>query len=137
MIRIVLAVALTGAAMASPLAAQNAEPTRSIVSIYRAAPGHQLALLKWFAQQDEVAKAASVPASKLYVHQDGASWDFVWIQPDTTKAQDDALDAAAKKMNILAGPMVAIELRQHIAEHTDTFAAGPIAAADWLKYLGQ
>lgn len=137
MIRIVLAAALAGAAIASPLAAQTAEPTRSIVSIYRAAPGHQIALLKWFAQQDEVAKVAGIATSKLYVHQDGASWDFVWIQPDTTKAQNDAMDAAAKKMNITSGPMVAIELRQHIAEHTDTFAAGPVTAADWLKYLGQ
>lgn len=137
MIRIVLAAALAGAALASPLAAQTAAPTRSIVSIYRAAPGHQIALLKWLAQQDEVAKAAGVATSQLYVHQDGASWDFVWIQPDTTKAQDDAMEAAARKMNITTGPMAGIELRQHIAEHSDTFAAGPISAAEWLKRLGQ
>ncbi len=137
MIRIVLAAALAGAAIASPLAAQNAAPTRSIVSIYRAAPGHQLALLKWFAQQDEAAKAAGVAASQLYIHQDGASWDFVLIQADTTKAQDDAIEAAQKKMGYATGPMAGLELRQHIAEHSDTFAAGPTTAADWLKRLGQ
>lgn len=137
MIRTILAAALAGCALASPLAAQTASPTHSIVSIYRAAPGHQLALLKWFAQQDEIAKAAGVAASQLYVHQEGASWDFVWIQPDTTKAQDDALDAAAKRMNLPTGPRVGLELRQHIGEHTDTIANGPMSAADWLKRLGE
>lgn len=137
MIRTILAAALAGAAIASPLAAQTTEAPRSIVSIYRAAPGHQLALLKWFAQQDEVAKAAGVAASKLYVHQNGASWDFVWIQPETTKAQDDALDAAAKRMSLPTGPRTGLDLRQHIAEHSDTFAAGLMTAAEWLKRLGE
>lgn len=137
MLRITLAAALAAAAIASPLAAQTAGPPQSVVSIYRAAPGHQLALLKWFAQQDEIAKAAGIAGSQLYVHQDGASWDFVWIQPKTTDAQDAALDAAAKRMNIATGPRVGLDLRQHIGEHTDTQAAGPMAAADWLKRLGE
>lgn len=132
-----LALVLGGAALASPIAAQSAEPNHSIVSTYRAAPGHQVALLKWFAEQDAISKAAGLPAAQLYVHQQGASWDFILIQPETTKAQDDAIDAAAKRMNLAVGPKVGLELRQHISEHTDTLSVGPISAADWLKRLGE
>ena len=122
-------------AAAVPAAAQ--QPPRSVVSIYRAAPGQQAALLKWFAGQDQISQAAGMPASQLYVHQDGASWDFVVIAPASTREQDAALDAAAKKLGAPTGPMVGMELRKFIAEHTDTFAAGPTSAAVWLKQLGQ
>jgi len=131
-----LPIALALAAVASPLGAQSTAP-ESIVSIYRAAPGHQHELLKWFAQQDAIAKSVGVAASQLYVHQNGASWDFIWIQPKTTPAQDKALDDAAKRMGVLAGPKMGLQLRQHIAEHSDTFAAGPMTAADWLKQVGE
>ena len=130
------AVLLAGAAIASSASAQTTTP-RSVVSIYRAAPGHQLALLKWFAQRDEAAKAANVAPSVLYVHQDGASWDFVWISPDLTDAQDKAMDAAAKRMGLTIGPKSGLELREHIAEHSDTIAAGPTSAAGWLKVIGE
>lgn len=122
-------------AAAAPAAAQ--QPPRSVVSIYRAAPGQQAALLKWFAGQDQISQAAGMPASQLYVHQDGASWDFVVIAPASTREQDAALDAAAKKLGMTTGPAVGLELRKFIAEHTDTFAAGPTTAAAWLKQLGQ
>ncbi|WP_332771077.1 hypothetical protein [Phenylobacterium sp.] len=121
--------------IAAPAAAQ--EGPRSIVSIYRAAPGQQIALLKWFARQDEIAKEAGVATSQFYAHQDGASWDYVLIAPDTTREQDAAMDAAAKKLGFAGGAMNGIELRKYIAEHTDTYAAGPTTAAAWLKRLGQ
>lgn len=131
-----LTLSIAGLALAAPLHAQQAMP-ESIVSIYRAAPGHQEALLKWFAQQDEAAKAAGRPVSQLYVHQDGASWDFIWISPRNTPEQDRAVEAASQRMGMRAGPRMGLELRQHIAEHSDTFAAGPMTAADWLKQLGE
>lgn len=124
------------AAIATPVGAQTTSP-ESIVSIYRAAPGHQHELLKWFAQQDIVAKSAGVEASRLYVHREGASWDFVWIQPATTDAQDKAMEAAAKKLGHVTGPKMGLMLRQHIAEHSDTLAAGPMTAAEWLKIVGE
>ncbi|WP_380877361.1 hypothetical protein ACFB49_12490 [Sphingomonas sp. DBB INV C78] len=127
---------LVGAAiMSAPLHAQSSAP-RSIVSIYRAAPGQQLALLKWIARQDEIAKAAGQPASQLYIHQDGASWDYVYIQPAPTPEQDKAFDAAAKKMGVDPGPKMGLELRQYIAEHSDTISVGPTTAADYLKQVG-
>ena len=133
--RLTLIAALLAAAVAVPAAAQDAP--RSIVSTYRAVSGQQVELLKWFARQDEVAKAAGVPTAQLYVHQQGASWDFVQILPETTAAQDKAVDAAAAKMGYPAGPAAGLELRKYIAEHTDTLSVGPTNAAAWLKVLGK
>lgn len=132
----ILWLVVAAAALGTPLTA-FAEPPKTIVSIYRAVPGRQLDLLKWFAQQDEVAKAAGVPAATLYVHRSGASWDFVWISPDTTPEQDKAIDAAAKKMGVPSGPKSGLALRELIAEHTDTLSEGPISAADWLKEINK
>lgn len=116
---------------------QQPTPAEAIVSLYRAAPGHQVMLLKWLEQQERVAAAAGVPPSRLYVHQNGDSWDYLMIAPVTTSAQDDALDAAAKRLGVPTGPGVGIELRKHVASHTDTIVAGPTSVADYLRRIGQ
>ena len=121
--------------LASPIAA--AEPGKVIVSLYRAAPGKQVALLKWMAQQARAAEAAGVASSQIYVHTSGDSWDFLVINPQTTAAQDDATDAAAKKLGIVTGPKASIEFRTMIGSHTDTYANGPMSAAQILAELGE
>jgi hypothetical protein len=108
-----------------------------IVSLYRAAPGQQVALLKWMAKQDQASAAAGVAASQIYVHTSGDSWDYLVINPVTTKAQDDAIDAAAKRMGIASGPRASIEFRTMIATHTDTTANGPQTATQILAALGE
>jgi hypothetical protein len=132
----IILLAFAATSLAFPLHAADSNP-KSIVSIYRGAPGRQLEMLKWFAQQDDVAKLAGVAASQLYVHQEGASWDFVWIQPQTSPEQDKAMDAASRKMGFTTGPKMGLQLRQLIAEHTDTLAVGPMTAADWLKEINK
>ena len=114
----------------------EAQP-RAIVSLYQAAPGQQEALLRWFAQQDRIAKAAGVATMQLYIHTDGDSWDYMGINPVTTEAQDQALDAAAKKMGLPAGPRVGLELRKYITSHTDTATIGPVTAEQALARLGR
>jgi hypothetical protein len=126
---------LAASALAAPLQAQGTTPS-AIVSMYRAAPGQQVALLKWLARQDDIARSAGQAGGQLYVHQDGASWDYVYIEPKPTPEQDKAFDAAAKRMGVDPGPKLGIELRQYIAEHTDTISAGPTTAAEWLKRIG-
>ena len=120
---------------ASPTVA--AEPGKTIVSLYRAAPGQQVALLKWMAQQSRAAQAAGVATAQVYVHTSGDSWDFMVINPQTTAAEDDAVDAASKKMGIAYGPRSSIEFRTMIGSHTDTYANGPMSAADILATLGE
>ena len=126
---------LVATAFTASAQAQTATP-KAVVSIYRAAPGQQVALLKWLARQDEIGRSAGQAVGQLYVHQDGASWDFVYIQPQPTPEQDKAFDAVAKRMGVDSGPKLGIELRQYIAEHTDTISAGPTTAAEWLKQIG-
>jgi hypothetical protein len=116
--------------------APAAQP-RAMVSLYHAAPGQQEALLRWFAQQDRIAQAAGVAPMQLYIHTDGDSWDYMGINPVNTEAQDQALDAAAKKLGLQSGPRVALELRKSITSHTDTATIGPISAEQALAQLGR
>jgi membrane-bound lytic murein transglycosylase B len=132
--RSIIAMAAAVALFAIPASAQPG-PGGAIVTTYRAAPGHQVQLLTWLARQDEINRAAGLPAAQLYVHLDGASWDYMIVAPQPTPAQDDAVEAASRRMGAATGPAVGIELRQHIAEHTDTIVSGPTTAADFLRRI--
>ena len=125
------------AACATAAPAIGQEAPQHIVSLYRAAPGQQVALLKWMAAQDRASAAAGVAVSQIYSHTSGDSWDYLVINPVTTKEQDDAIDAAAKKLGIANGPRASIEFRTMIASHTDTTATGPTSAAQILANLGE
>ena len=117
--------------------ASSSEPPKARVALYRAAPGQQVALLKWLASQDAAAQAAGVPTGKLYAHTDGDSWDYLAIDPVTTPAQDKALDAEAKKLGMPIGPASSLEFRKYVSVHTDTFVIGPVTAAQYLALAGQ
>jgi len=121
-------------AFATPAAAQTAPS--AIVSIYHVAPGQQVGFLKWLAHQDEMAASAGVAKSQLYIHTDGDSWDYVVIAPDTTDAQDDAIDAVATKMG-MNPRRGGLDLRKYITSHTDTFVRGPTTAGDYLAFVGE
>jgi hypothetical protein len=105
-----------------------------IISTYRVAPGQHIAFLEWMANQEAAARDAGLPVGVWYVHQNGASWDFLQISPDVelTDEQEAAGDAAAEARGLATGPAAGIELRRYIAEHTDTFAGGPMTAAELL-----
>ena len=116
--------------------AGSSQPPKARVALYRAAPGQQAALLKWLAQ-DRASQAAGLPATQLYAHTDGDSWDYMAIDPVTTPAQDAAVEAAAKKMGLATGPASNLEFRKYISMHTDTFTIGPVTAAQYLAMAGQ
>ena len=138
LVKLTAAAAFGALAAGSIVYAQASPPfPRAIVSIYHAAPGHQEALLTWLAQQDKVAAGAGVAPLQLYAHTDGDSWDYMGINPVNTEAQDQALDAAAKKLGLQSGPRVALELRKSITSHTDTATIGPISAEQALAQLGR
>jgi hypothetical protein len=139
LIKLAAAAALGAAASGTIVYAQagSPEPPKARVALYRAAPGQQVALLRWLAQQDRAAQAAGLPASKLYAHTDGDSWDYLAIDPVTTPAQDAAVEAAAKKIGVATGPAQALEFRKYIATHTDTFVIGPVTPAQYLALAGQ
>jgi hypothetical protein len=139
LIKLATAAALSAVVSGTIVYAQagSPEPPRARIALYRAAPGQQVALLKWLAGQNRAAQAAGVPTGKLYAHTDGDSWDYLAIDPVTTPAQDAAVDAAAKKMGMPAGPAASLEFRKYIAVHTDTFAIGPVTPEQYLAMAGQ
>jgi len=139
LMKLAAAAALGALASGSIVYAQagSPEPPRARIALYRAAPGQQVALLKWLAAQDQAAQAAGLPRSQLYAHTDGDSWDYLAIDPVTTPAQDKAVDAAAKKMGLAIGPASSIEFRKYISMHTDTFVIGPVTPAQYLAMAGQ
>lgn len=117
-----------------PASAQEAEePPVSIVSLYRIAPGQHVAFVEWMATQQAAAVEAGGPASQWYAHMNGDSWDFVIITPETTDEQDDAIDAALEAQGLATGARAAMEIRQYIAWHTDTYSAGPMSATEVLE----
>jgi hypothetical protein len=118
-----------------PLAfAQNAdakkEPPSALISIYRIAPGKHLDFLKWMAAREAADKEAGLPASQLYAHRDGASWDYILIAPDLNDEQQKKSDAVAAKKGLTTGFKAHLEIRTMLAEHSDTFATGPVTAAE-------
>ena len=117
--------------------ATSPEPPKARVALYRAAPGQQVALLRWLDRQNRAAQAAGMPSGQLYAHTDGDSWDYLAIDPVTTAAQDAAIDAAAKKMGLPTGPASNLEFRKYIAMHTDTYAIGPVTPGQYLTMAGQ
>jgi hypothetical protein len=129
----VLAAAPLGLAQAADAAA---EPGKVVVSLYHAAPGKQLELLKWFAAREAIDKEAGVAAMQWYVHTDGDSWDFMTIAPQLSDAESDKVDEIAKKKGLKAGFAGALEFRQMMQTHTDTFARGPTTASDLVKQAG-
>jgi hypothetical protein len=117
----------------SPAAAVQQE---SQVEIYRIAPGQQEEFLKFVALCDQANKEAGMPPRQLYVHQDGANWDFLIIQPlHTTPEQDKAWYAAATRLGLPHGGNFFLAIRKYVAEHTDTATTGPTTAGDWLQQL--
>lgn len=113
--------------------ADDKKPTKMLVEIYRIAPGQHLAFLENIAMADEANRLAGLPPRQLYVHQDGASWDFMLIQPaETPKDKEEALAAAWKKLGLPSGVDYFCDFRKFLLEHTDTFVLGPTSAAEYL-----
>jgi hypothetical protein len=106
-----------------------------LVEIYRINPGMHEEFLRHIALLDQANAEAGLPPRQLYVHQDGASWDFLLIQPaEHTDEQGAKLGEAFRKLGIPQGAKFFVNFRRFIAEHTDTFAEST-TAADYLKKL--
>ncbi|HSE39150.1 MAG TPA: hypothetical protein VLH08_00170 [Acidobacteriota bacterium] len=106
------------------------EPPEALVSIYRIAPGKHLEFLRWQAAQESVRKEAGIPATQWYAHTNGDSWDYIAIGPVLSDEQDAKVDEISVKKGIKVGFKASLEFRQFISYHTDTFATGPVSAAD-------
>ena len=112
-----------------------AETKNMLMEIYRIAPGKHEEFLRHVALLDQANAEAGMPPRQLFVHQDGASFDFVILQPaHHTDEQSAKLSAAFKKLGIPGGAKFFVHFRTFISEHTDTFVERT-TAADYLKKL--
>lgn len=126
-----------GPAAPQEAAAAPPEPVgRKLVEIYRVAPGRHEAFLRAIALFDEANRRGGVPPRQLYVHSDGASWDFLLIQDaEYPEGKGEAVGRAFREMGLPGGPRFFTEFRSLLLEHTDTFAQGPTTAAAYLAEL--
>lgn len=119
-----------------PAAAPAPPVGRKLVEVYRVAPGQHEAFLRVIARLDEANRRAGVPARQLFVHSDGASWDFLLIQDaEFPEGKGELVGKAYKEMGIPTGPRFFTEFRKLLIEHTDTFAKGPTTAGAFLADL--
>jgi hypothetical protein len=125
---------LSGQTQTQPQEATAAAPTKLLVEIYRIAPGQHLAFLEAIASYDQANKLAGLPPRQLFVHRDGASWDFMLIQPaDIPDDKSEALGKAWEKLGLPSGADFFLDFRRFISSHEDTFVTGPTTAADYLS----
>lgn len=129
--------ASTKAITAAPAA--DADWPEAYLEIFKLAPGKQEAFIRDIARADEVSAAGGQPPIKIFLHEDGADWDVMLYKPETddkpTPAQQAAMDAKSKELNMPSGPAYFVHIREMIASHTDTKAYGPISAGQWIAKL--
>lgn len=132
--RILVATLLAWSSAISTAAA--ADTPRMVIEIYRIAPGQHEEFLKFIAAWDQVNVEAGVAPRQLFVHQNGASWDFLLLQPaEYSDEVNEKLGAAAERLGLPRGGKFFVAIRKYIVEHSDTEVSGPTTAAEWLKKL--
>jgi len=106
-----------------------------VIEIYRIAPGKHAEFVRQIALFDQANAEAGLPPRQFFVHQGGASWDFLILQPAHHTDEESAkLDAAFKKLGIPQGAKFFVSFRELLLEHTDTNVEAT-TAAEYLKKL--
>ena len=125
---------------AAPAAAADDAPwPEAYFEIFKLAPGKQEAFIRDIARADEVSAAGGQPPIQLFMHEDGADWDVLLFKPERsekpTPAQEAAMEAKRKELDMPSGPAYFVHIREMIASHTDTKTYGPVSAAQWIARL--
>ena len=138
----------TAIGLASPPALAQPAPAKPVVDeewpeawfeIFTLAPGKQEEFIRRIARADEVQKAGGQPPTQLFFHENGADWDVILFKPVSTSkpsaAQEAAMTAKRRELNMESGPAYFVAIRELIASHTDSKAYGPLSAERWLARL--
>jgi hypothetical protein len=117
----------------APAAAEPQDLPESAVEIFRIAPGQHEAFLELIKATEAAKAQVGMQQDQLYIHEDGASWDFILIKakgqdPAKWKQVEDILHAQGHP----SGPDYFFMIRKMIAEHTDTTSIGPTTATAYL-----
>jgi hypothetical protein len=113
--------------------AQTQEPNEVIITIVNVEAGKHADFIKYQAGQDAIDKAAGVPITQWYVHENGASWDYLSIRPDLTPDQQKKVDEVSKQKGSPSGFKAGLKFRTFITSHTDTVARGPMTMTELWK----
>lgn len=146
-----LAFTLAAAALPLPAFAQQAPTTappaaqapwpEAWFEIFKLAPGRQEEFIRRIAQADEVAAAGGFPPTQLFFHENGADFDVILFKPVTgiepTPAQAAAMEKKRNELGLPSGPAYFVNIRELVAEHSDSKTYGPLSAAIWLARLDQ
>lgn len=139
-----IAVSITAA---TPALAQSSAPTAPAVEewpeawfeIFKLAPGKQEEFIRRIDQADQVTAAAGLPPIQLFFHENGADFDVILFKPVTgykpTPEQEARMAAKRKELGMPSGPAYFVNIRELVAEHTDSKTIGPISAGQWLGRL--
>ena len=92
--RFIVPLLVPGVLAAAPAFAESKE---MVVEIYRVAPGKHEEFLRQIALLDQANAEAGLPPRQLFVHQGGASFDFVLLQPAHNTDEENAKLGAAFK----------------------------------------
>ncbi len=99
--RFIIPLLVTGLIAVAPAFGDSSE---MVIEIYRIAPGKHEEFVRQIALFDQANAEAGLPPRQFFVHQGGASWDFLILQPAHHTDEESAkLDAAFKKLGIPQG----------------------------------
>ncbi len=107
--------------------------------IFKLAPGKQEEFVRQIAQADEVSAAGGFAPIQLFFHENGADFDVILFKPVTgiepAPEQQAAMEKKQKELGLPSGPAYFVNIRELVAEHTDSKTYGPLSAATWLARL--
>jgi hypothetical protein len=135
-IRIVGVALLVLSCAAPQLFAQEtkpAEPEQFIVSLYRIAPDQHKEFIQWMGRLDMMSQEVGIPPTKVFVHDEGDAWDYLFIRAVPTPEQQEKLDEMSKQRGLHSGIEQHFQVRKYILHHTDTYVWGPMRLAELDK----
>jgi hypothetical protein len=113
--------------------AAPAEPGELIVSLYRVAPGQHKEFIQWMGRLDMMSQEVGIPATKVFVHDEGDAWDYLFIRAVPTPEQEAKLEELSKQRGLHSGIEQHFQVRKYLLHHTDTYVWGPMGLAELDK----
>lgn len=107
--------------------------------IFKLVPGKQEDFIRRLDQTDQVRAAGGLPPVQLFFHDNGADFDLILFKPvapeKLSSEQEAKMAAKRKELGIPSGPAYFVDIREFIAEHTDSKTVGPVSARMWIERL--
>lgn len=141
-----LSIAMAALALAVPAPAESktdtaetaVEMTTPVFEMFRLAPGKTEAFIRSMAEWDKVSIAGGQPPTQLFLHAGGEGWDVLLYKParpKPTPAQEAAMAAKIKELDLPTGALYFVTVREKMADHVHFEATGPITAEQWVAEI--